>query len=312
VNNDGGSFNPDGPIAETMADLWWLMLALGAGVFLLVVLLLALGLFRKRAEPDRPAAEAGHQRWWLLGGGVVLPVVLVVIVLVATVAAMRDLPSEDVPDGALVIEVVGHQWWWEVHYPDAGVTTANEIHIPVGQQVALQMTSADVIHSLWIPKLAGKLDLLPDGVNTLVLQADEADVHYTECAEFCGLQHANMDLVVVAEPQDRFAAWLDDQATDAEPPTDAVAQEGALVFLEADCGTCHTVRGTAAAGSDGPDLTHFAGRPTIGAGVAPNTRPDLTRWVNDPHSLKEGVAMPAPDLTPDELRAVLAYLETLE
>jgi cytochrome c oxidase subunit 2 len=136
--------------------------------------------------------------------------VIVVVVLVATVSAMR-LVSNRAPAGALVIEVVGHQWWWEVHYPEQGVTIQNELHLPVGRPVALQLTSADVIHSFWVPALGGKLDLLPDGVNTLVLQADEAGEHLSQCAEFCGLEHATMRLTVVAEPADQFTAWLADQ-----------------------------------------------------------------------------------------------------
>jgi cytochrome c oxidase subunit II len=308
----GGSLDPQGPVAESMAGLWWLMLFLGGAVFLLVVVLLAVGLFRRRPPPGS-ASEGDDDRSsrWLIGGGIVLPVVVLVVVLGATVRAMRAMRTDASP-GALVIEVVGHQWWWEVRYPDEGVTTANELHIPVGREVAVQLTSADVIHSFWVPRLAGKLDLLPDGVNTLVFQADEPGEHHSECAEFCGLQHAQMGLVVVAEPADRFESWVSAQQQPAAEPSDAATRAGAEVFLAGDCAQCHTVRGTSAGGTEGPDLTHFASRPTIGAGAVPNTPAQLARWVTDPHAVKNGVEMPTPDLSDEQLDAVLSYLETLE
>lgn len=240
-----------------------------------------------------------------------MPIIVLVIVLGATVIAMRDVRT-DAPSGALVVEIVGHQWWWEIHYPDEGITTANDLHIPVGRPIALRLTSTDVIHSFWVPRLAGKIDLLPEGVNTLVLEADEPGEHRSECAEFCGLQHAQMGLVVVAESADRFASWVSDQQRPAAEPADAATRLGAEVVLEGDCASCHAIRGTSADGSAGPDLTHFASRPTIGAGAVPNTSHNLARWVEDPHAIKQGVKMPAPDLTNEQLDAVLAYLETLE
>jgi cytochrome c oxidase subunit 2 len=211
-----------------------------------------------------------------------------------------------------VVEIVGHQWWWEVRYSEEGVTTANELHIPVGRPVAIELTSADVIHSFWVPELAGKLDALPDGTNTLVIEAEEPGEYRSECAEFCGLQHAQMGLVVVAEPTEQFSSWVAGQQQPAQEPADETARRGRDVFAEAGCGSCHTVQGTEAEGADGPDLTHVARRPTIGAGAAPNAPDDLAAWVADPHTVKEGVAMPAADLTDEELEAVVAYLETLQ
>jgi cytochrome c oxidase subunit 2 len=203
-----GVLDPQGPVSQAVADLWWLMLGLGGVVFVAVVVVLALGLFR------RPAAEqeAGRERpqrfgRWFVVGGVVAPLLILTIVFGATVRAMRLLPATAPPD-ALVIEVVGHQFWWEVRYPDAGVALTDELHLPVGRPVKLQLTSADVIHSFWVPALAGKLDLLPDHPNTLVLEADEPGVHQSRCAEFCGLEHTTMVLTVVAEPEDRFVSWL--------------------------------------------------------------------------------------------------------
>ncbi len=316
-----GSLDPQGPFAESVADLWWLLLGLGTAVFVAVAGLLVVGLFRRRPEPEAEAGEEGQVAGaapktfhrWLIGGGVVMPITVLTVVLGATVATMRDV-SESAPEGALVVEVVGHQWWWEVRYAEEGVVTANELHIPVGRPVALELTSADVIHSFWVPQLAGKLDALPDGTNTLVIEADEPGEYRTECAEFCGLQHAQMGLIVVAQPTEQFDSWVDGQQQPARAPpaSDEAASRGQDVFTEADCGSCHTVQGTEAEGTEGPDLTHVASRPTIGAGAAPNAPQDLAAWVADPHTVKEGVAMPAADISDEELEAVVAYLETLE
>jgi cytochrome c oxidase subunit II len=211
-----GSLDPQGPVAEAMADLWWLMLGLGVAVFIVFAVLLGVALVRKPGQtasrPGLPGGEATTHRFgrWLVIWGVAGPLVILAFVFGATVYAMRVVPNEAPPD-ALVIEVVGHQWWYEVRYPDDGITTTNELHLPVGRPIALRLTSADVIHSFWVPSLAGKTDMLPDGVNTLVLQADEPGEHQSLCAEFCGLEHADMRLTVVAEPAEQFESWLADQ-----------------------------------------------------------------------------------------------------
>lgn len=206
-----GSLDPQGPVAEAMADLWWLMLGLGVAVFAVFAVLLAMALFRRPADEGEPGREAPNLvRRWIVAGGVVMPLIVLIVVFGATLWALRAVPNT-APPGALVIEIVGHQYRWEVHYPQEGITTTNEVHLPVGRPVAFQLTSADVIHSFWVPPLGGKMDLLPDGVNTLVLQADEPGEHVSRCAEFCGLYHANMTLVVVAESPEQFAAWVAEQ-----------------------------------------------------------------------------------------------------
>ncbi len=307
------ALDPEGPVADSAAGLWWLMLALGAGVFVIFAVFLVVGLFRHRPGDAPEAGPQPPDRFgpWLVGGGVALPLVVISIVFAATVHAMRAVPTT-APAGALVVEIVGHQWWWEVRYPAEGITTANEMHIPVGRAVALQLTSADVIHSFWVPALGGKLDLLPDKTNTLVLEADEPGRHLNRCAEFCGLQHTLMGMDVVAEPADAFAAWVASRQGPAAQPAAANAQRGQNVFLGAgNCGACHTVRGTPATATTGPDLTHVASRASLGAAAVPNTAEQRARWVSDPHAIKRGVAMPAPEITGDQLADLLAYLEGL-
>ena len=206
---EGGALDPQGPVSEAMANLFWLMLGLGGAVFVAVVVVLGLGLFRRRPagepQPDRQGRDS-FGRWFVVGG-VVVPLVILLIVFGATVRAMRFVPTSAPPE-ALVIEVVGHQFWWEVRYPEQGVTVPTSSISRWAVAVNLQLTSADVIHSFWVPELAGKLDLLPDRTNTLVLQADEPGRHTSRCAEFCGLEHTRMVLTVVAEPEERFAAWV--------------------------------------------------------------------------------------------------------
>jgi cytochrome c oxidase subunit 2 len=209
AQREGGVLDPQGPVSQAMADLWWLMLGLGGVVFVVVVVVLALGLFRRRPAAEQETGRERPNRFgrWFVVGGVVAPMVILLVVFGATVRALRLVPTSAPPD-ALVIEVVGHQFWWEVRYPEQGVTVRDELHLPVGRPVNLQLTSADVIHSFWVPALAGKLDLLPDRPNTLVLEADQPGVHRSRCAEFCGLEHTKMVLTVVAEPEDQFVAWL--------------------------------------------------------------------------------------------------------
>ena len=205
-----GALDPEGPVAESMADLWWLMLALGVVVFIVFAVLLWVGLRRPAfAADEEPRASRRAGRWFVVWG-VVLPAIVIIGVFVATVAAMRAIP-ESAPEDALEVEIVGHQWWYEVHYPEHGVTLTDEMHIPVGRPVSLRLTSADVIHAFWVPALGGKRDLIPDDVTTMVLQADEPGRHQAHCAEFCGLEHAVMELLVVAEPAEEFDAWIAEQ-----------------------------------------------------------------------------------------------------
>lgn len=314
-----GSLDPAGPVAAAAADVWWLMLGLGAFAFTVFAVALAVGLRRHTpsAEPSPPGSD-GRERTsrWIIGGGVILPLVVVLVVFAATVDALREMPTE-APEGALVVEVTGHQWWWEVRYPDAGFTTANEVHLPVGRDVAFRLTSADVIHSFWVPALAGKMDLLPDGTNVLVLRADEAGTYPSRCAEFCGLQHAAMELTVVAEPEADFDEWVATRRRPGAEPAGTAAVRGREVFLDSACASCHTIAGTSEADAadedavEGPVLTHLADRPTLGAGAVDNTPGELAAWITDPHAVKSGVAMPAAELTHADRADLLAYLAEL-
>lgn len=297
-----GSLDPQGPVAVEMARLWWLMLALGGAVFLLFTVLLVRGLWRG------PAGRAS-ERGWLLGGGLVMPLVVVSLVLGFTLVAMTRLanqPSED----DLVIEIDGHQFWWEVRYPDLGVTTANEIHLPVDRPILLRVRSVDVIHSFWIPSLAGKIDLLPDKTNTMSFSASAPGTYRGVCAEFCGLQHAKMALTAFVVAEDEFDEWARLQAEPAAESTEETT--GQEIFLRAACPDCHTIGGTSASGTRGPDLTHVASRSTLAAGTIPNSTEHLTRWVRDPQEVKEGVEMEAAELSEADLADLIAYLESLE
>ena len=249
------SLDPAGPGAQDIATLWWILLAAGTAVFVLVLALFVVPLLRRRRDEagDRDDVPAGKAARWIVWLGIVLPTVVLTGVLVVTVLTMRSV-SRAAPEGSVQIEVTGYQFWWAANYPEHGVTVANELHIPVGEPVELRLTSADVIHSLWVPELHGKLDLLPETTNTLVLEADEPGIYGGECAEFCGLQHANMGFLVVAQPRDEFDAWLAAQRAPAAAPTSGQAERGEQVFLDADCGSCHTIRGVSEAG-DRPGRT---------------------------------------------------------
>jgi cytochrome c oxidase subunit 2 len=219
---------------------------------------------------------------------------------------------------AVRIQVVGRRWWWEVNYPDQGITTANEIHIPVGVPVQIQLESADVIHSFWVPELAGKMDLVPTRINTTTLQADHEGVYRGECAEFCGLQHAHMAFMVVAQSEGDYNTWLARQQQQVTPPTDPAIQQGQHVFESAGCVFCHTVRGLNDRSIDrsavdlGPDLTHLSSRLTIAGASLTQNRGNLAGWIVDPQHVKPGSLMPNQYLNSQDLQALIAYLESLQ
>jgi len=225
--------------------------------------------------------------------------------------AMTRPPSHNM----LTIEVTGHQWWWEVTYsgvsPRDRFTTANEIHVPVGRPVLFVLQSSDVIHSFWVPSLAGKKDLVPGHTQSWWFQADTAGVYRGQCAEFCGYEHAKMAVFVVAEPPEAYTRWAQSAQSQAVPPNDPVAVRGQQVFARGSCGMCHNIEGTQFGSHVGPDLTHVASRRTLGAGTIRNTRGNLAGWILDPQGIKPGVHMPPNQLAPDDLEALLTYLQSL-
>lgn len=304
--------DPAGPVAARIAELWWLLFWLGTLVFAAVVVLLAAAVVRgRRASPGRPSGHPSGERAFVLAAGAAIPAVILIAVLVSTVGAgLAIAPPREEPD-ELVVEVVGHQFWWEVRYPEEGAVTANEIHIPVGRPVRLRLTAVDVIHSFWVPELGGKMDLVPGRTNVLRLQADRAGTYRGVCAEFCGIQHALMRLLVIAEPADEFAAWAEEQAAAAAEPQAGLAREGREVFAALGCAACHAVRGhfpAGATGSPGPDLTHLAARRTLAAGTLENTPVELMRWIEEAQEIKGGTGMPEFALDQRQRQALLAYL----
>jgi cytochrome c oxidase subunit II len=311
------ALDPAGPQARHLFNLGAFLWITAAVVFVLVMAALALALAhaRRRAAPDVSEAGEGRARRIVTGA---VGVTLAILVVFLVVSYLTGRAYAVTPEGGrpLQVSVVGHQWWWEVVYSDSvqsrSLSTANEIHVPVGRTVILKMTSHDVIHSFWVPNLAGKKDLIPGYSTTTWFRADHPGVYRGACAEFCGYQHAMMGLLVIAEPPAQFARWYDAQLADAMPPTDTVASTGKNVFMGAHgCVLCHTVRGTDAGGRVGPDLTHLASRQTLAAATIPNTRGWLGGWVMDPQGIKPGAHMPPNDMRPDELQALLTYLQSL-
>jgi cytochrome c oxidase subunit II len=251
----------------------------------------------------------------IVGVSVALTAVILFVFLVASVWSERAMSSVAAAS-AVSIDITGHQWWWEVEYedptPSHRARTANEIHIPVGQPVVLKVTSHDVIHSLWIPNLQGKRDLIPGYTTAIWLQADRPGVYRGQCAEFCGLQHAHMALMVTAESNDQFQQWLTAQWQEAALPSSPTEYRGRDVFLASTCTQCHTVRGTIAGATLGPDLTHVASRGTLAAATIPNTIGHRAGWVVDSQRIKPGNRMPPNSIRGDDLQALLAYLGNLK
>jgi cytochrome c oxidase subunit II len=306
------------PEAAHIRDLWWLFFWISTAVFVLVLAATLLALFRRRpmlppAAP--PLADAGDEAVIARNVGVAAGATLLILLglLIASVRTGHALAAT--PADPLKIRIVGQRWWWQIEYvdpiPSRSLTTANELHVPVGRDVLLELTSRDVIHSLWVPGLQGKRDLIPGRVTTLRFKAERAGVFRGQCAEFCGLQHAHMGLVVVAEDAEGFGAWLEHSRSNASEPSDATEDRGRRVFLSATCPMCHTIEGTAARARVGPDLTHIAGRSTLAAATLPNEREQLRDWIRDPQRFKPGTPMPAQSLPDEDLDALLAYLGSL-
>jgi cytochrome c oxidase subunit II len=293
--------------------LWWVMLAVSAIGFGIVLFLLLLGWFRRHREslPFGGGEAAGTAI--VVGMGIFVPIVLLSALFVwSDIFVIRTTEAPAANSTKLRVDVVGYQWFWAARYPGTAAVTANEIHIPVRTRVDVGASTADVIHSFWVPELNRKADTIPGRVNHVLLQADRAGTYRGQCAEFCGLQHANMSMLVFAEPPERFRAWLANMAKPAREPASPLERKGEQLFESLPCAGCHTIRGTAANGTVGPDLTHLASRTTLGSVTIPNDRAYLARWIRDPQHFKPGNKMPGSSLTKAELDALVSYLEALK
>lgn len=290
-----------GPVAQGIASSWWLM-ATAAPLILLVVM--ALVLFAVLRDPARRRPLPGNA--FLVTAGLVVPTLLLASLLVYGTDLGRRITQD--ADDPLRIQVIGHRWWWEVRYPgDTPVVTANELHLPVGRAVEVELTSTDVIHSFWIPSLAGKLDMIPGQTSTLRLSAGSEGRFRAQCAEFCGPPHAHMGFVATVQPQAQFEEWLLARSRLA-----SVSPQDASRFAQLGCADCHAIAGTSAAGTGGPPLTHLGARPTIGAGAAPLNAASLRAWLaSHGQSLKPGSNGPRQRLADEDIQALARMLEAL-
>jgi cytochrome c oxidase subunit 2 len=307
-----GYLDPAGPAASAIAGLGWGLIVISVAVCLIVLGLLSYAIGRER-PPNSGALGGGGDRnairWIATGTGI--STVFLLGAAIWTLWAVRTVTNATTPPG-LIIDVTGHQWWWEAHYrsndPSREFTTANDIVIPVGVPVQVHLGSGDVIHSFWVPRLAGKTDTIPGVANSTRIQADREGTYRGQCTEFCGLEHAHMAFFVVAKNQGDFNAWWDHQLKSATVDT---ANRGEQVFLDK-CAACHAIRGTSAGGILGPNLSHFGSRTTIGAGALPNNSENLAYWIDHTQMVKPGSNMPSLDLPADQVAAVTAFLEGLK
>jgi len=314
-------FDPAATPAHSVFGLSMLVLSVTLAIFLLVagLLLYVLIRFRHRSTDSErePAQIYGSNQIEL--SWTVIPILIVVMLFLTTTRVILETEAAPKPVAALDVTVIGHQFWWEYRYPKLGIVTANELHVPVSNPAKptptyLGMSSADVSHSFWVPRLAGKMDLIPNRLNTMWIDPQEPGLYLGQCAQYCGTQHAKMLLRVYAQSPEDFAAWIKQQQRQADTDFSGnpAAAEGQTVFMHSACINCHTVAGTVATGRFGPDLTHLASRDTIGSGPIQNSPENLKRWIADPNSMKPGVLMPSMHLNDHDLDVITAYLTTLQ
>jgi cytochrome c oxidase subunit II len=308
-------FKPESTPADSIYRLSIFVLAITAVIFTIVFSLIAYAVikFRRRSNdgPEPPQVYGSNQielAW------TVIPVLIVLVLFMATARVIHAIQDARMPNGAIEVTAIGHQFWWEFRYPALGIVTANELHVPVSDPshpipTFLKLLSADTDHSFWVPQLAGKTDLIPNRVNKMWIDPHDVGVYVGQCAQYCGMQHAKMLLRVYVDSPEQFAQWVQKEKAPAQS-IDA-ASEGRRIFETTACINCHTVSGTVADGRFGPDLTHLMSRDTIASGAALNTPENLKTWIQDPDSIKPGSLMPAMKLNDQDLDALTAYLETL-
>jgi cytochrome c oxidase subunit 2 len=308
------SLAPQGPQEKSIASLfWWMMGACFVGLGVVTALLILAWLKRGRMGPGR---EPGEKAGWLVivvfGIGVMV-LGLIALFFVSDVVLIRQTEQPAAASTKLTVQAIGHQWYWEFRYPGTpNAVTADEMHIPVRTPVLIQAKTADVVHEVWVPQLNRKIDTIPGQNNEIELYADKVGRYRGECNQYCGLQHAHMDFYVFADPPAKFRAWLRAQARPAHAPAGGLAHAGESVFMTGPCSSCHTIRGTAAHGTVGPDLTHLASRTTLAGLTIPNRKGYLAGWIMDSQHIKPGNQMPDINLTGRQLQALLAYLEGLK
>lgn len=307
-------FDPHSRQALAISHLFVITMALSAVILAGVTVLVLYAAWRFRHKGDAPSGAEPRQRFgrprleiaWTLA-----PTILLIVLFGFTIRTMGAV-DPPVPAREPDVVVIGHQWWWEVRYPGSGVVTANEVHLPAGTPQLVRFQSADVIHDFWVPALGRKMDIIPGHPNAMWVEADSAGTYLGACAEYCGIQHAWMRIRVLAQPPSEFAAWQGAQLRPAMLDTAAGVHRGAQLFQQMTCASCHAIAGTAAAASIGPDLTHLMSRGTLAAGVLENTPVSLSRWLTNPDAIKPGSHMPNLQLTPENVRSLVAYLETLQ
>lgn len=300
----------NGKIYSLYSLVFWLAMA----VFIIVeaMLLYSVVRFRRRSGDGLPNQIHGNNKLEI--AWTIAPALLLVLVAVPTLRTIIDTNRFPAPGPDVVqVKVIGHQWWWEVQYPDLNITTANEIHLPLGKAAVFTLESADVQHSFWVPQMGGKMDVLPTRSNRMVFTPTAAGEYYGQCAELCGTSHANMRMRLIVHEGNDFNTWAQKEQAAAAAPTDQV-RRGQQVFLRSACVGCHTIAGTNAQGNIAPNLSHFGGRTTLAAGILPNTPENLRRWIENPAAIKPGAKMPAFGelLKPEDLDALVVYLESLK
>jgi cytochrome c oxidase subunit 2 len=306
------TFDPQGPVARKLDNLITPVFIVAAVIFVLVEALVVIFAikYRRRSDDDSPVQVHGNARLELTW--TIIPAAILFVVAIGTLTTIADINREPTGPTVLKVDVTGHQWWWEYHYPGEGITTANELHIPVNRPVAISLRSADVMHNFWPPKLAGKIYAIPGRVNHMVVQADKPGVYYGQCAEFCGLSHANMRLRVVAHSADDYDRWVTaNTATPDTPAGTSDAAAGATLFRQKGCASCHTVEGYAK-GVVGPNLSHLQQRKVFAGALFELNDENLRTWLRNPPKEKPGSIMPNLNLTEDEITKLIAYLDTLK
>lgn len=312
----GNIFKPLATPAESVYHLSILVLAVCAAIFLVVGGILAFTIVRFRGkvgDGNEPAQVYGSNR--IEVAWTVIPILIVLVLTMATARVVLGTQGKAIPASALQVTVIGHQWWWEIRYGGLGIVTANELHVPVSTAAKpaltfLQLESADVAHSFWVPQLSGKTDLIPNRTNTMWIDPHEEGLFLGNCAEYCGMQHANMLLRVIVESPAEFEKWAAAQKMNALD--DSRVQQGRSKFLSTSCVSCHAMTGTSATGTFGPDLSHLMSRGTLASGMIPNTPENLRAWMKDPQTIKPGCLMPNMQLTDRELNEIVEYLASLK